>query len=127
MLLTLSSYGGKSDSNSDELKKDDAGIAEVVYKANPATLEQGHQLYITTCAPYHGQTGKGDGPAAANLNPKPRDHTNGAYMSKLTDDRIGHTIKKGGAQFGYPGMPAQPQLKEDEINALLAYVRSLAK
>jgi hypothetical protein len=48
-------------------------------------------------------------------------------MNKLTDDHIGHVVKKGGASFGYPGMPAQPQLKEEEVNAAIAYVRSLAK
>lgn len=126
LTVGLTSCGGGSKSDG-EVKDESAMPAEIVYKADTPNVEKGHQLYITTCAPCHGMTGKGDGPAAANLNPKPRDHTNGEYMRKLTDDRIGHTVKKGGAGFGYPGMPAQPQLKEDEIDALIAYVRSLAK
>lgn len=124
-LLLLSSCG-KSDTKSEDESQSEGLPVAVVYKADPSAVEAGHQLYLSTCAPCHGKTGKGDGPAAPNLNPKPRDHTNKEYMSKLTDDRIGHTIKNGGSQYGYPGMPAQPQLKEQEIDALLAYVRSLA-
>jgi Cu-processing system permease protein len=126
--ILLSSCGGNnSEKEDDKSTKDDAPPAETVYKADVPNVEKGHQLYLTTCAPCHGKSGKGDGPAAANLNPKPRDHTNGAYMNKLTDDHIGHVIKKGGALFGYPNMPAQPQLKDEEINELIAFVRSLAK
>ncbi|HET9136413.1 MAG TPA: ABC transporter permease subunit [Candidatus Kapabacteria bacterium] len=128
VLLTISlmSCGGdnaKSEANDDSKE----AVAPAPFKADVANVEKGHQLYLTTCAPCHGKEGKGDGPAAANLNPKPRDHSNGAYMSKLTDDHIGITIKKGGALFGYPNMPAQPQLKDEEINALIAFVRTLAK
>jgi Cu-processing system permease protein len=127
LMMMLASCGGDKEKSDESENKDSGMPAEIVYKADVGNVEKGHQLYLTTCAPCHGKTGKGDGPAAANLNPKPRDHTNGAYMNKLTDDHIGHVVKKGGALFGYPGMPAQPQLKEEEINAAIAYVRSLAK
>ncbi|HEY3876854.1 MAG TPA: cytochrome c, partial [Candidatus Kapabacteria bacterium] len=83
--------------------------------------------YLETCGPCHGAGGKGDGPAAAALNPKPRDHTNGAYMDKLTNGHIFAVIKHGGSSFGYPGMPAQPQLADDTIRNVIAFVRSLSK
>ncbi len=127
LLLSLSSCGGENHKSEDSDEKKESEPAATVYKADVSDTEKGHQIYLTTCAPCHGKEGKGDGPAAANLNPKPRDHSNGAYMNKLTDDHIGNTIKKGGAMFGYPNMPAQPQLKDEEINALIAFVRTLAK
>ena len=127
--IAIGSCGSKKSDEGDEPEKSTATATEVpiVYKADVANLEKGKALYLTTCAPCHGKAGKGDGPGAANLNPKPRDHSNSEYMNKLTDDHIGNVIKKGGASFGYPNMPSQPQLKEDEINALIANVRSLAK
>lgn len=35
----------------------------------------GQQMFISYCAPCHGRTGKGDGPAAPALTPKPSDLT----------------------------------------------------
>lgn len=92
----------------------------------PDNIAKGDALYQTTCAPCHGPRGKGDGPAAAALNPKPRDHSNGAYMDKLTNRHIHDVIKTGGGAFGYPTMPGQPQLKDDEIVQLISFVRSLS-
>jgi mono/diheme cytochrome c family protein len=54
-----------------------------------AQLERGESLYKMDCAPCHGVDGKGDGPAAASLNPKPRDFhsttgwVNGRFLSQM--------------------------------------------
>ena len=129
LCIAIGSCGNKKADEGDETEKstETAVAAPIVYKADVANLEKGKALYLTTCSPCHGKEGKGDGPAAPNLNPRPRDHSNGENMKKLTDDHIGNVIKKGGASFGYPNMPAQPQFKEEEINALIAHVRTLAK
>ncbi|MBI4861467.1 MAG: cytochrome c [Candidatus Riflebacteria bacterium] len=39
----------------------------------PVLLERGGQLYDSNCVPCHGVNGRGDGPAAVGLNPRPRD------------------------------------------------------
>ncbi len=41
----------------------------------PAQIAAGRQVFLQNCATCHGESGKGDGPAAANLNPKPADLT----------------------------------------------------
>ena len=94
--------------------------------ASPAVLEQGRTLYKTNCVPCHGETGKGDGPAAGVLKPPPRDHTDKAYMGTLTDKQLADIIKMGGAIKGKPLMPSHPQFKDPELAALVAYVRSLS-
>ncbi len=46
----------------------------------PNQIAAGQQIYQQNCAVCHGARGKGDGPAAANLNPKPFDLTVHAPM-----------------------------------------------
>lgn len=92
----------------------------------PENVAKGKEVYLKTCSPCHGEGGKGDGPAAAALNPKPRDHTNGAYMDTLTNQHIYTVIKQGGASFGFPTMPAQPQLSDEDVKNTIAFVRSLS-
>jgi mono/diheme cytochrome c family protein len=93
----------------------------------PAMLEKGRSIYKANCVACHGETGKGDGPGAGVLKPPPRDHTDRAYMSTLTDDEIGKIIQMGGAMKGKPLMPSHPQIRGDNMTALVAYVRSLSE
>lgn len=89
----------------------------------------GKAKYDSLCASCHGASGKGDGPAAPSLNPKPQDHTNGKYMNSLADKDLFDIIKGGGAGVKKsPLMPAWGNtLKDDDIWNLAAYIRSLAQ
>jgi mono/diheme cytochrome c family protein len=93
----------------------------------PAMLERGRAIYKANCVACHGETGKGDGPGAGVLKPPPRDHTDRAYMSTLSDKEIGDIIKMGGAIKGKPLMPSHPQLSGDDLAAVVGYVRSLSE
>ena len=97
--------------------------------AHAADAEQGKKLYAQFCVTCHGESGKGDGAAAAALNPKPRDHTDKEYMSKMSDDDMLKVIKNGGASVGKsPLMPPWgASLKDDQIQDIIAYVRTLSK
>ncbi len=88
----------------------------------------GKATYEKTCSLCHGTTGKGDGPAAAALPTKPRNHTDGNYMNQLKDDYLFKIIKEGGAAVGKAQfMPAWgTQLKDPEIWNVIAYIRTLA-
>jgi hypothetical protein len=72
------------------------------------------------------RNGKGDGPAAGVLKPKPRDHTDAAYMSTITDEDMGKIIRFGGAIKGKPLMPSNPQINGADLDALIRYTRSLS-
>jgi mono/diheme cytochrome c family protein len=88
-----------------------------------ASGDLGAKVYAQRCALCHGPLGKGDGPAAAGLNPKPRNHTDGAYMNSRTDDQLLGVIRNGKG-----AMPAWGKiLSEAEIQAVLKHVRTLAK
>lgn len=97
----------------------------VVHQVTPAMLTHGRTVYETNCAPCHGPEGRGDGPASATLNPKPRDHSNAEYMDALTDQKIADTIRMGGVISGYPNMPSSPHIRGDDMVALIAFVRTL--
>ena len=91
---------------------------------------KGAESYKLYCLPCHGEKGKGDGVAAAALNPKPRDFTDKALMATIPDKQVFTAIKEGGAAVGKsPLMIAWgPILVEDQkIHDVAAYVRSLAK
>ena len=103
-----------------------APVEDIAIPVNAQAIAQGQSIYFKTCSLCHGQSGKGDGPASAAFNPKPRDHTNGRYMDTLSNVHIFNVIKFGGGQYGKPTMPAQPMLSDDDIKATIAYVRTLS-
>jgi mono/diheme cytochrome c family protein len=85
--------------------------------------------YLMFCATCHGKTGAADGPQSASLSTKPRNFTDCATMSKISDDTIFKVIKYGGAAQGLssemPGWAAA--MSDDEIKGLAKYVRSFCK
>jgi mono/diheme cytochrome c family protein len=95
--------------------------------AEEGDLEAGKQLYQQRCSPCHGPDGKANTPTAQALNPKPRDHSDGAYMNSLSNDHLTKVIKQGGTAVGKsPIMPPQADLNEKQIQDLITFVRSLA-
>lgn len=101
-----------------------SGASAATTSAKPG---RGLELYTANCVACHGASGKGDGPGAGVLKPPPRDHTDHAYMSTLSDQEIGDIIRMGGAMKGKPGMPSHPQINGPDLAALVAYVRSLSQ
>jgi mono/diheme cytochrome c family protein len=90
--------------------------------SSDASVALGDQVYKERCVLCHGPLGKGDGPGAAALNPKPRNHTDGAYMNARTDEQLLEVIRTGKGN-----MPAWGKiLTEEQIQAVLKHVRSLA-
>ncbi len=85
--------------------------------------------YKTYCMSCHGEKGDGTGPAAAALNPKPRNFTDKAYMKTLTDEYVVKVITEGGQAVGKSPLMVswKAVLKPEEIKDVAAYVRSFAK
>lgn len=98
--------------------------------ADPAAVavdsDKVKSIYQERCSACHGANGRGDGPGAAALNPKPRNYTDKAWQAKVTDEQIKRTITYGGAAVGKsPIMPASPDLeqKPEVVDGLVKIVR----
>jgi mono/diheme cytochrome c family protein len=100
----------------------------LVFAQTKGDPKAGKIKYDANCVGCHGATGKGDGAAAAALNPKPQDHTDGKTMNALTDKYLFDIIKDGGAAMKKAAfMPASnKKLSDQEISDVVAYIRSLA-
>ncbi|WP_107685605.1 c-type cytochrome [Niastella koreensis] len=90
--------------------------------ANSHILAAGKALYTANCGPCHGDKGRGDGPAAAGLNPKPADHTS-AFVQNESDGSLFWKITEGRTP-----MPSYKKTFTDEQRwEIVTYIRSLAK
>jgi putative copper export protein/mono/diheme cytochrome c family protein len=97
------------------------------YVKNPLPLEpevvgRGEALFLTHCSVCHGQTGRGDGPAAAGLNPKPADLTS-VHVDDHTDGDIFWWLNYGIAGSAMPNF--KEMLSDSERWELIRFIRSL--
>jgi cytochrome c len=98
--------------------------------AKAADVSKGAALYAQRCAMCHGDKGAGDGALAATLpeGQKPRNLGAGANKYATDDAKLAEVIKKGGAAVGLSVlMPAQADLKDEQLGDLVAFVNSLKK
>jgi mono/diheme cytochrome c family protein len=84
-------------------------------------VADGKKSAQVNCVSCHGASGKGDGAAAAALNPKPADWTSDR-VQKETDGELFWKISNGRG-----AMPPWKHLPENERWALIQYIRSLKK
>ena len=86
-------------------------------------------LFQELCSVCHGVGGKGDGPSARGLEPKPADFTNCKAMAKDSDEVLLKIIKGGGQSVGRSTvMPAWGEsLSEQQIRELVKFIRGLCK
>jgi mono/diheme cytochrome c family protein len=93
-------------------------------------LAAGRRVFEENCAVCHGANGDGRGHAAHHFAAAPRDLTGGRYKIRSTasgqpptDADLKRTIVKG---LPGTGMVPQDHLSEPELNAVIAYLKSLS-
>lgn len=95
------------------------------WEPSPDLVAHGKAIFANNCVSCHGAEGGGDGAAAANLNPKPRNfHADAGWKNGRKPSQIFKTLKEGiggGAMASYESVLPNP---EDRW-ALSHYVASL--
>jgi cytochrome c553 len=110
-----------------------AATAHINQESGPPSRQpnEGARAYFQqTCSLCHGVDGTGNGPMAAQLNPRPRNYTDPTWQASVSDDDIKQIIVAGSAAVGKSGgMPPNPGLKEDLVllDGLVKIVRGFAK
>jgi DMSO reductase family type II enzyme heme b subunit len=93
---------------------------------------EGKAVYDKWCAGCHGVDGKGVGPGAARMLPRPRDFTRAQYQIRTTgsgelptDEDIRHVIDVGMPGTAMPGW--EEILTENERDQLVAYLKTFSR
>jgi mono/diheme cytochrome c family protein len=97
--------------------------------------EAGKKVFMDNCMSCHGPEGKGDGPVGAALPVKPRDFSKADFKFDTdsdgktgTDADIRNVVENGAAKYGgSPLMAPLPQLSDEQIDSVIAYIRTLHK
>jgi mono/diheme cytochrome c family protein len=96
---------------------------KTLISANPELLAKGKTLFEANCASCHGSQGHGEGPAAASMNPKPRNFTNSAgWTNGFALPSIYKTLSEG---VKNTSMPPFDYLSKKDRMSLAHYVQSL--
>lgn len=99
-----------------------------VVASTPETVAKGKELFAANCATCHGDTGAGDGPAGAALDPPPRNlATASEYKYGSMELGIYRTVYYG---VEGTGMAPLADALDDPVNdtwALVHFVRSIQK
>ena len=95
----------------------------------PEASEEGKRVYEKSCAHCHGTEGRGDGSAAENLLPRPRDFTRGLYKIRSTetgqlptDQDLFDIITEGMPGSSMPGW--ETALSANERWEVTAYIKT---
>ncbi len=91
-------------------------------QAAPQEVEAGKQIYTRKCAQCHGDEGKGNGPAADEVFPKPRDFTRGLFKIRTTpsgsvptDDDLFRIVTNGMPGTAMPGWSVLPERERSQV------------
>jgi high-affinity iron transporter len=97
----------------------------VVASSFSAFGADGKALWSANCAQCHGASGAGDSKMGQQLGAM--DLTDAKKQSAFSDAQAADAIKNGIKEGGKTKMKAFPKLSDDDVKALVAYVRTLKK
>jgi len=104
-----------------------ATLAALVTLFVPLTAYGGDAaaIYKSRCALCHGETGAGDGAAAAMLKPSPTNFRSAAFWATAKPEKLEQTILEGSP--GTAMVPFGGTLSDGEVTALVDYLRTFAR
>ncbi|HZD10841.1 MAG TPA: cytochrome c [Candidatus Binatia bacterium] len=96
------------------------------FAGDPEAIDAGEAIFQVNCATCHGTEGKGDGPAAEGLDPKPAVLAD-PMLNSHSDGYLFWRVSKGGQMEPFnSAMPAwETSLTEDQRWQVISFVRTL--
>jgi mono/diheme cytochrome c family protein len=96
---------------------------ETLMTPSPELVARGKTLFENNCAPCHGPQGRGDGPSASTMNPRPRDFSSSdGWKNGYNEPAIFKTLSEG---INDTSMASFDYLSRKDRMALVHYVQSL--
>ena len=111
---------------SQTLAKFDIKSVEKPWEFSEEMAKHGQKVYGQYCVACHGPKGAGDGPAAAGLNPKPRNLIAGGWKQGGDPISLFKTLQNG-VNGGATGMAAFKSIDVKERWAIVHYIRSITE
>jgi mono/diheme cytochrome c family protein len=119
ILIVFIASTSDAQTNSKWLVPEEAGRLKNPIEASPVAMQDAHKLYVSLCTPCHGDKGRGDGPVAGVLNPKPADHSSAEIQSE-TDGSLYWKLTNGRGSMPYFGA----KLTDVQRWSLIHYIRT---
>ena len=117
-----------------EYRPDSSQYADLIWPPGAdvnANTPLGARVFARHCAVCHGPDGRGNGPAAPSMFPRPRDFTSGKFKYKSTaagepptDDDLLRTVRDGLPASAMPYFAGL--LSTEELNAVVEQVKSFS-
>jgi mono/diheme cytochrome c family protein len=109
-----------------------AGLIALGSLSTPSTVsagEDGKTTFNTYCTACHGESGQGDGPAAAALDPKPAAFGSPGFFDSRPDDHLRKVIKEGGPAVDKSPLmaPWGAVLSDAQIDAIIVHIKTFKK
>lgn len=124
--LALSACGGGGGSAEKERQSPPSDYASATnpFDGQADAVTAGEALYVTNCAGCHGESGAGDGPAAASLDPKPASLQDTVAQTEPVYQHW--VISEGGAAAGLSSsMPAfKGTLSDEDIWRIVTFTEA---
>ncbi len=98
-------------------------MCNILWAVPASASDHGAEIFHSRCAICHGHNADGHSQLAKIMRPPPAN----LRASHLTDEQRAQIVRKGGESVGRSAnMPNwEMELKEEELTAVLAYVRSI--
>lgn len=108
--------------------KEQTSTASVRPVPNAKDKAHAEEIWAQRCVLCHGASGQGNGIAAVNLKPHPRNLQDPNWQQDIDDATIGKVIVQGGPGIGKSMMmPSNPDLATEPkiVQALIEHIRGL--
>ena len=116
----------KEDMNANKAVQTFLVIGALAFAVRAAHAAEAKELWDKNCASCHGKDGRGDTKMGKKVDVK--DYTDPKFQADYKEDKAIKTIKEGIMDKGKERMkPYADKFTEEEIKALVAYIRTFKK